>query len=607
MIIRGRETARPRRLLFLIGTLFTLGLLSLGAANYAQLSPEKGVEAGRFTVNGVETVQLRIWASLLEGIPIKVTIGSNEITFTWTEEAARQGFLDTGHLEIAGSEVLVQVQEVGPPNECRIPLSEVPHGSYKAFCADTRAPVTRASVSPEPNEHGWNNTDVTVTLRAQEEEGGSGVREICYRLSGAMSRSLTCRQGDRISFTIRTEGTTTVRYFARDRIGNQEEEKRLEVRIDKTNPRITAIPSPRPNANGWNNIDVTVTFRCEDELSGIERCSDAVKISTEGHHLVTGEAVDRAGNVTQQTVNVTLDKTAPIPRLQLSTTEGAEITLSWRFEDALSGIDPTSCRLFLSGPGFDDRLFSRECEGQQTFKASAQGTGTFTVRAVARDQAGNEGEDSVGFELIEPRQGILVIDNNCGWASKALKVLGFTFTEVDQAEFARMSASDLSRFKLIMVGWSGDCDSPDVSGLRDNRAALAEAINGRVVLSFQDPDWHAVDDDESNDRKHAQKLLRNMIDWVSQGSGTGLIMLADPVGKWDWTPWAGTLAGHVNREAEEDVHILVDHPVYSGLRDEDVSNWGNSRHGYLDIDFSGFTTVATASDPGKRVTLVKAP
>jgi hypothetical protein len=48
---------------------------------------------------------------------------------------------------------------------------------------DFTPPVTTASASPGPNANGWNNTNVTVTLNATDNPGGSGVKQIQFALA----------------------------------------------------------------------------------------------------------------------------------------------------------------------------------------------------------------------------------------------------------------------------------------------------------------------------------------------------------------------------------------------------------------------------------------
>jgi hypothetical protein len=59
--------------------------------------------------------------------------------------------------------------------------------------------------------------------------------------------------------------------------------------IDNDPPTIVATLTPPPNAAGWNNTDVTVSFQCSDMTSGIASCSGPVVVTTEGAgHVVTG-------------------------------------------------------------------------------------------------------------------------------------------------------------------------------------------------------------------------------------------------------------------------------------------------------------------------------
>jgi hypothetical protein len=85
-----------------------------------------------------------------------------------------------------------------------------------------------------------------------------------------------------------------------------------DVNIDKTAPLIEAVPNPLPNANGWNNTDVTVSFSASDALSGVLSSTSPVTLHNEGAaQLVTGNATDRAGNTATVNISINIDKTAP--------------------------------------------------------------------------------------------------------------------------------------------------------------------------------------------------------------------------------------------------------------------------------------------------------
>ena len=115
------------------------------------------------------------------------------------------------------------------------------------------------------------------------------------------------------AFTFTLEGANQSHSFTvTDLAGNSTSAVVSNVNIDKTAPSINALRNPPPNANGWNNTDVTVDFDGADALSGIASVSGPVTVSTEGaNQIVTGTATDLAGNTTSTSVSVSVDKTAP--------------------------------------------------------------------------------------------------------------------------------------------------------------------------------------------------------------------------------------------------------------------------------------------------------
>jgi hypothetical protein len=133
---------------------------------------------------------------------------------------------------------------------------------------DATPPATSASATPGANAQGWNNTPVTVALNATDNAGGSGVQEVHYALAGAATGSQAV-SGDGANVTISAEGTTTLTYFAVDNAGNQEAAHTLTVRIDRTPPTVTGLPS---NCTLWPADDRLVqvaSVAASDALSGL--------------------------------------------------------------------------------------------------------------------------------------------------------------------------------------------------------------------------------------------------------------------------------------------------------------------------------------------------
>jgi hypothetical protein len=100
------------------------------------------------------------------------------------------------------------------------------------------------------------------------------------------------------------KGRHTITYWSVDRAGNLEDQTAdghsITLQIDGVPPTIVPSRSPAPNANGWNNTPVLVSFTCDDAESGIAGCVGANLLENEGAgQSVTGSAQDNAGNTSQ--------------------------------------------------------------------------------------------------------------------------------------------------------------------------------------------------------------------------------------------------------------------------------------------------------------------
>ncbi len=159
-------------------------------------------------------------------------------------------------------------------------------------CGTTPPLSVSASVSPLPNSAGWNNSNVTVS----------------FACSGGVA-PVTCPSPQ----TVSTEGMNqTITGTATDASGATASAS-VVLNIDKTVPIISAAVSPLSNGNGWNNtVPVTVTFTCSDALSGISTCPSPVSVNTSGAgQVITGKAIDKAGNSATASVTLNIAITPP--------------------------------------------------------------------------------------------------------------------------------------------------------------------------------------------------------------------------------------------------------------------------------------------------------
>lgn len=293
-----------------------------------------------------------------------------------------------------------------PPLQANQLVSDV--SQKVAGLSDTIPPATVSQSSPVPNPAGWNNTNVTVTLTASDNAGGSGVKVISLSAMGAQPSPVTAIPGSVASFVVTNEGVTALSFFATDNAGNVEAVHIVPIQIDKTPPIVSPLRTPAPNANGWNNTDVTVSFACTDALSGLAPGSPpaATVLSSEGtNHQVSGTCLDLAGNsASAETSGINIDKTPPalsglpVTNCTLWPPDKKFITVATiAAADVLSGLasfnvngtsnEPQNLNdpdIVITGTGLGPRTVQ--------LRADRLGTGTgrvYTITSTATDAAGN--------------------------------------------------------------------------------------------------------------------------------------------------------------------------------------------------------------------------
>ncbi|MGH9346403.1 MAG: hypothetical protein ACRD26_03960 [Vicinamibacterales bacterium] len=102
---------------------------------------------------------------------------------------------------------------------------------------------------------------------------------------------------------------------------------------------------------------VTVTFTCTDEGSGIASCPPQAMVWSDGaSQVVSGTAVDQAGNTATASVTLNIDQSPPLITLSPpASVFTATATLSGVATDAASGVESVTCNgspATLSGDSF---------------------------------------------------------------------------------------------------------------------------------------------------------------------------------------------------------------------------------------------------------------
>jgi len=193
---------------------------------------------------------------------------------------------------------------------------------------DNDPPSIVETIAPPANNSGWNNTSV----------------EIMFGCADATSGIASCPN----PLSLASEGLNQIAAgTAFDRAGNSATAT-VQISIDKTPPTITASQNPAPNAAGWNNSAVTVSFSCADTLSGVAMCPSPVTVSSEGASQATsGTALDKAGNSASTATSLNIDETPPLISISSPangvSVSAAALQLSGSVSDNLSGVASVTC------------------------------------------------------------------------------------------------------------------------------------------------------------------------------------------------------------------------------------------------------------------------
>ena len=203
--------------------------------------------------------------------------------------------------------------------------------------------------------------------------------------------------------TLTTDGVTHFNCSAT--WGTQTLVDKFSVSVDKTPPAVHGVLSRPPDANGWYNKPVTISFAGTDPTSGMAGCSSATYSGpANATAVVSGACTDNAGNVGQASVQFAYDSTPPAPVGDVTVKhEDKAVLLSWK-----ASADTKTVQVTRSGAKDAPKLVysgSASSYQDQGLRPGAKYKYTLT----AFDAASNSTADKVGVtatgRLIAPFPG----------------------------------------------------------------------------------------------------------------------------------------------------------------------------------------------------------
>ena len=238
-----------------------------------------------------------------------------DVTYTISGTAGNGGWYVSGTVTVtfqvspAGAAASGQCWQVGSN-----PIPVTAQGSTTLTCTSTvsgEGSITRQvvinldSVKPSvsggsptraPDQAGWYNAPVGLSGGGADPTPGSG-------LAGC--------SGGTYSAPDSTSATGTI--TCTDNAGNSNSAASSSFKYDDTGPQINgSSPGRAPDANGWYNHPVAVSFTATDNLSGVAGCSAVTYSGPDGGSAsVPGNCTDVAGNPASGGATIKYDSTGP--------------------------------------------------------------------------------------------------------------------------------------------------------------------------------------------------------------------------------------------------------------------------------------------------------
>ena len=199
--------------------------------------------------------------------------------------------------------------------------------------SDTTAPTLNLSQTPTS----WTNGSVTITANANDEPGGSGIKQITLPDSSTVS-------GSSANYAVTANGT--YKFITEDKAGNKTTQSITISNIDTVKPTVSLIQNP----TGWTNGNVSITANASDVGSGVKSITlpnGTVVNGSIANYIATSNnnysfiVEDNAGNKTIQNITVSnIDTDKPTLSLTQNPTgwTNGNITITAKANDSGSGV-----------------------------------------------------------------------------------------------------------------------------------------------------------------------------------------------------------------------------------------------------------------------------
>ena len=209
------------------------------------------------------------------------------------------------------------------------------NGTYKAYVKNKAGTIveksitisnidkTAPTVNVTSNTSNWTKGNVTLTIKATDNEGGSGLNDKPYSWDGTNWGTSTTKE-------VTANGTYTA--YVKDKAGNVANKSITVNNIDKTLPTVNITPS----TTNWtkDNVTLTISVNNAQGSSGLDDkpyswdgtnwgTSTTKEVTANGTYKVYVK--NKAGTIVEKSITINkIDKIAPTIKLTANTVDGAD-------------------------------------------------------------------------------------------------------------------------------------------------------------------------------------------------------------------------------------------------------------------------------------------
>ncbi|BEP14961.1 hypothetical protein acdb102_32720 [Acidothermaceae bacterium B102] len=283
---------------------------------------------------------------------------------------------------------------------------------------DTTSPTVAVGVAGTTANSGNYVGDVTVSVTAVDETGGSGIDTVTYTLDGGVATAYTG------PFVVHGVGSHMVQVTATDHAGNTGNASAgwVSQAPDTTPPTASiALTGTSPSAGVYTGT-VTATVTAADETGGSGLASVSyvldggtalaytvpLHVTAAGAHTLAVTAVDNQGNTTNTSASWTIqttDTTAPSASIALSGTLTGPSSYSGPVTATVTAADETN------GSGLKSTTYTLDGGASSAYTSPVQvsSSGSHTLVVTVKDNAGNTGTATATWsEQISSATALLV-------------------------------------------------------------------------------------------------------------------------------------------------------------------------------------------------------